>query len=72
MRGTPQLDAATRTVVVLLVLCVIGLFTSAVLATYTYSTPGAELPVILISFSCAIIAAVIKVVDVTVRHFSGR
>ena len=72
MRGTPELDAATRTVVFLLVLCVIGLLISAVLATYTYSTPGAELPVILISFSCAIIAAVIKVVDATVRHFTGR
>ncbi len=72
MRGTPVLDGATRTVVFLLVLCVMGLFTSALLATYTYSTPGAELPVILFSFSCAIIAAVIKVVDATVRHFTGR
>jgi len=72
MRGTPELDAATRTVVFLLVLCVIGLFISAVLATYTYSTPGAELPVVLFSVSCGIIAAVIKVVDATVRHFTGR
>ncbi len=72
MRGTPDLDAATRTVVFLLVLCVIGLFISAVLATYTYSTPGAELPVILFSFSCGIIAAVIKVVDAIARHFTGR
>jgi hypothetical protein len=72
MRGTPDIDAVTRTVVFLLVLCVMGLFSSAVLATYTFSTPGAELPVVLISFSCAIIAAVIKVVDVTVRHFTGR
>src|SRR5580700_2888283 len=72
MRGTPVLDGATRTVVFLLVLCVMGLFTSAVLATYTYSTPGAEFPVILFSFSCGIIAAVIKVVDATVRHFTGR
>jgi len=72
MRGTPELDAATRTVVTLLVLCVMGLFASAVLATYTYSTPGAEFPVVVISFSCGIIAAVIKVVDATVRHFSGR
>ncbi len=46
MRGTPELDAATRAVVVLLVVCVMGLFASAVLATYTYSTPGAELPVV--------------------------
>jgi hypothetical protein len=72
MRGTPELDAATRTVVFLLVLCVIGLFASAVLATYTYSTPGAELPVVVISLACGIIAAVIKVVDATVRHFTGR
>jgi hypothetical protein len=43
-----------------------------VLATYTYSTPGAEFPVVVISVSCAIIAAVIKVVDVAVRHFTGR
>jgi hypothetical protein len=72
MRGRPELDAATRTVVFLLVLCVIGLFASAVLATYTYSTPGAEFPVVIISVSCAIIAVVIKVVDVAVRHFTGR
>jgi hypothetical protein len=72
MRGTPVLDAATRTVVALLVICVVGLFSAAVLATYTYSTPGAELPVVAISFASAIIAIVIKVVDAAVRHFSGR
>jgi hypothetical protein len=72
MRGKPELDAATRAVVVLLVACVMGLFISAVLATYTYSTPGAEFPVVVISFSCATVAAVIKLIDVTVRHFSSR
>jgi hypothetical protein len=72
MRGTPELDATTRTVVFLLVLCVMGLFAAGVLATYTYATPGAELPVIVISVSCAIIAAVIKVVDAFVRHVTGR
>jgi hypothetical protein len=72
LRGTPELDAATRTVVFLLVLCVMGLLAGAVLATYTYSTPGAEFPVVVISIACAIIAAVIKVVDVAVRHFTGR
>jgi hypothetical protein len=72
MRGTPELDAATRTVVALLVICVMGLFSAAVLATYTYSTPGAEFPVVVISVACAIVAAVIKVVDAAVRHFSGR
>ena len=72
MRGTPELDVATRAVVVLLAVCVMGLFASAVLATYTYSTPGAELPVVVLTLSSAIIAAVIKVVSVIVRHFSGR
>lgn len=72
MRGTPELDAATRTVVFLLALCVMGLFATAVLATYTYSTPGALLPVLVISLACAIIAVVIQVVSVTVRHFTGR
>jgi hypothetical protein len=72
MRATPDLDSTTRTVIALLVLCVAGLFFSAVLATYTYSTPGAELPVVLISLASAIVAIVIKLVDVTVRHFSGK
>jgi hypothetical protein len=72
MRGKPELDAVTRTVVGLLVVCVVALFFAAVLATYTYSTPGAEFPVVLVAFASAIVAVVIKVVDVTVRHFSGR
>jgi len=72
MRGTPVLDPVTRTVVGLLVICVIGLFSAAILATYSYSTPGAEFPVVVISFASAIIAIVIKVVDAAVRHFTGR
>ena len=72
MRGTPELDTATRAVVALLVVCVTGLFASAVLATYTYSTPGAELPVMFISLASAIIAVVVKVVSVIVRHFTDR
>lgn len=72
MRATPELDSTTRTVIALLVVCVTGLFFSAVLATYTYSTPGAELPVVLISLASAIVAIIIKLVDVTVRHFSGK
>jgi hypothetical protein len=72
MRGKPELDGTTRVVITLLVLCVTGLFVSAVLATYTYSTPGAELPVVVISLASAIVAIVIKLVDVTVRHFSGK
>ena len=72
MGGKPDLDGTTKTVVFLLVLCVMGLFTSAVLATYTYSTPGAEGPVVLFSFACAIVAALIKLIDVTARHFGGK
>jgi hypothetical protein len=72
MRGKPELDSTTRIVITLLVLCVTGLFFSAVLATYTYSTPGAELPVVVLSLASAIVAIVIKLVDVTVRHFSGK
>jgi hypothetical protein len=72
LRAKPDLDFTTRTVIALLVLCVAGLFFSAVLATYTYSTPGAELPVVVISLASAIVAIVIKLVDVSVRHFSGK
>jgi hypothetical protein len=72
MRGKPELDGLTRTVVFLLGLCVTGLFFTAVLATYTYSTPGALLPVLVISLASAIVAIAIKLIDVTVRHFSGK
>ena len=72
MRGKPELDGLTKTIVFLLGLCVTGLFFTAILATYTYSTPGALLPVLVISLASAIVAIVIKLVDVTVRHFSGK
>jgi len=72
LRAKPELDSLTKTVVFLLGLCVTGLFLTAVLATYPYSTPGALLPVLVISLASAIVAIVIKLVDVTVRHFSGK
>jgi hypothetical protein len=72
MRGKPELDGLTKTIVFLFSVCVTGLFFTAVLATYTYSTPGALLPVLVISLASAIVAIVIKLVDVTVRHFSGK
>ena len=65
-------NSPTKTVVFLLGLCVTGLFFTGVLATYTYSTPGALLPVLVISLASAIVAIAIKLVDVTVRHFSGK
>ena len=72
LRGKPELDSLAKTVIFLLSLSITGMFFTAVLATYTYSTPGALLPVLVISLGSAIIAIVIKLVDVTVRHFSGK
>ncbi|HZB97676.1 MAG TPA: hypothetical protein VE219_03660 [Candidatus Sulfotelmatobacter sp.] len=71
-RGRPELDAATRTVVILLVLAVIGLFTSAVLATYDIQTSGAEWPVFIFSLGCCVVAGVVKIIDSARRHFNGR
>ena len=72
LRGKPELDALAKTVVFLLSLSIAGMFFTAVLATYTYSTPGALLPVLVISLGSAIVAIVIKLADVTARHFSGK
>jgi hypothetical protein len=58
--------------VTLLVLALIGLFTAGVLAVYTYSTPGAELPVILLTVAFAVFAGLIKLVDVVLRHLTPR
>src|SRR5207253_3877010 len=51
-RGKPQLDTPTRVAVVLLVAALVGLFVAAVLAVYSFATPGAEGPVFLLSFAC--------------------
>jgi hypothetical protein len=69
--GAP-LDATTRFVVTLLVMATIGLFVAGILAVYTYSTPGAEGPVIVLTVLFAAGAAIIKLVDAAVRHFRGR
>lgn len=70
-RGTPQLDASTRLAVTLLVLAVAGFFAAGVLAVYSFATPGAEWPVFLASFACAVAAAVTKLLAVAWRHFGG-
>ena len=70
-RGAPQLDAATRTSVALLALAVIGFFAAGVLAVYSYATPGAEGPVLLLSVGLAVLAAVVKLATAAARHF-GR
>ena len=38
----------------------VGLFVAAVLAVYSFATPGAEGPVFLLSFACAAAAAVVR------------
>jgi len=69
-RGRPELDAATKTVVFLLIMSVSGLFASAILAVYWFATPGAEWPVFLASLALAAAAAVVKLVDVAWRSLS--
>lgn len=71
-RGTPQLDAVTRTVVTLMVIALIGLFAAGVLAVYSLATPGAEAPVFVASMVCAVLAAVLKLGDAIWRHFGPR
>lgn len=71
-RGKPALDGATKAAVTLLVFAVIFLFFAAILAVYTYATPGAEGPVFILSMICAGLAAVIKLASAAVRHFSPK
>ena len=71
-RGTPQLDAATRTAVTLLCVAVLGLFAAGVLAVYSFATPGAEGPVFIVSMACAGLAALIKLASFAAGHFSRR
>ena len=69
-RGTPVLDSATRASVTLLVLAGFFLFIAAILAIYTFATPGAEGPVFILGMICAGLAAVIQIGAAAARHFS--
>jgi hypothetical protein len=60
-RGTPSLDLATRWAVGLFAASMVGLFASAVLAVYWYSTPGAMAPVFLLSMALAVCAALVEI-----------
>ena len=71
-RGKPALDPATRVAVTLLVVSVIALFAAGVLAVYTFATPGAEGPVFILSMVCAGLAALIKLADAAIRHFTSQ
>ena len=72
LRGEPQLDTAARVVVTLLVLTIAFLFIGAILAVYTYSTPGAEAPVFILSIVCALGAAAAYIGKGIYRHFTRR
>ena len=69
LRSRPALDGATRAVVVLMSLSLVGFFAAGILAVYTFSTPGAEWPVILMSLAFAVTAVVVKVAAVAWHHF---
>jgi hypothetical protein len=71
-RGAPALDGATIAVVSLLIISIAGLFIAAILAVYTYSTSDAELPVVIITVICAILAVVIGLGGSIARHRRGH
>ncbi len=72
LRERPALDGAARAVVTFLTLAVIGFFAAAILAVYTYATPGAEWPVILMSIAFAITALVVQIASAAWRHLTRR
>lgn len=69
-RGKPELDGATRASLTFLVLAAIFLFIAAILAVYSFATPGAEGPVFILGMICAGLAAVIKIGAAAARYFS--
>lgn len=71
-RGTPVLDSATRASVTFLVLAGLFLFIAAILAVYTYATPGAEGPVFILGMICAGLAALIQIGAAASRYLTRR
>jgi hypothetical protein len=47
----------------------LALFAAAVLATYTYSTPDVELPLVIAIALCFVVVVGANVVRIAVRHF---
>ncbi len=66
------MDGATKAVITLLAVTVVGLFIAAILAVYTYSTSAAELPMVVLTVLCAILALVIGLGASIARHMRGR
>ncbi|MFN2582843.1 MAG: hypothetical protein ABR498_08905 [Candidatus Dormibacteria bacterium] len=71
-RGAPQLDAATRASITFLVISLVGFFAAAILAVYTYGTPGAEGPVFLLSVVFAVLAVLTKLAAAAMQHLGRR
>ncbi len=69
-RGKPELDGATRASLTFLVLAGIFLLIAAILAVYSFATPGAEGPIFILGMICAGLAAVIKIGAAAARYFS--
>jgi hypothetical protein len=72
LRGRPQLDGVTRTVVALLTIITAGLVLGGILAIYDWTTPGVEMPLFFTVLGLFVLAVVLKVLDATVRHFQRR
>jgi hypothetical protein len=71
-RVQPALDGATKAVVTLLALTMLGLFVAAVLAVYTYSTAAAEGPVVVVTVIFALLALVIWLSSAITRRARRR
>lgn len=71
-RGEPALDGATKAVITLLALTMLGLFVAAVLAVYTYSTSAAEGPVVIFTLVTGIAALVVGVSAAAGRRAGRR
>ncbi len=71
-RVKTKLDGATRAMVTLLTLTIVGLFIAAILAVYTYSTSAAELPVVVLTSIFAIGAVVVGLGSAIARRTRGH
>ncbi len=71
-RQTTPLDGVTVAVVSLLVLAIVGMFAAGILAVYTYSTPAAELPVVILTALCVLGALAIGLGSAVARRARGH
>jgi hypothetical protein len=72
LRGRPQLDGVARLVVGLLTLLVVGLVLGGILAIYDWTTPGAEMPLVVGGVVVFVAALVLQVLGAAVRRLSRQ